>query len=180
MAITALQLCGAVAQDEPSETRVPLFACATDAAGRETLAITGRVGSNEQITDLRFTAPDGTVWPNEATRAPRFLMSVSNGVEGYLVELAFGDPQRQFRLFSLTVPPDPADRADTGSSDGGLVVTGADGTRQLAFRCVDRPTVYQGTLHKATECDSTTPLGKAACDILNPPQRLAPLELPAP
>lgn len=159
-----------------SASRVPLFSCPTDTAGN-VLALTGNVGASGDIGGLLFTAPDGTTWPVEGAPDPSFYMSVSEGAEGYLIEVAFGGPERFFRLFSLR-PSGTAGEGQVAPGDGGLIATTTDGTRTRLFTCIEQPVVYQGNLDKATECDASTPLGEAACEVLAPPQRIAPLDLP--
>jgi hypothetical protein len=163
---------------EAATSRVPLFSCATDELDNM-LAVTGAVDVNGDIGDLLFTAPDGTLWPIAGAADPKFYLSVSNGPEGELIEVAFGGPDRQFRLFSLLTPADPAVKDSVAGGDGGLLMTGIDGKPQRLFTCIERPTVYQGDLEKATECDARTPLGEAACNIMAPPPRTEPLTLPS-
>ena len=174
IAVALILLCAAgpsVGQNgESVASRVPLFSCATDTLDNM-LAVTGAVDVNGDIGDLLFTAPDGTVWPIEGAADPKFYLSVSDGPEGDLIEVAFGGPDRQFRLFSLVTPADPNVKDSVAGGDGGLLMTGIDGKPQRLFTCIERPTVYQGDLEKATECNNRTSLGEAACNVMAPPPR---------
>ena len=112
-------------------------------------------------------------------QAGELYRAIASVGDGDLIEVAFGGPDRQFRLFSLVTPADPNVKDSVAGGDGGLLMTGIDGKPQRLFTCIERPTVSQGDLEKATECNNRTSLGEAACNVMAPPPRTEPLALPS-
>jgi hypothetical protein len=170
----------ASAQEE--EMRSPLFICGTGADALEgSLYLSGLESDSGDFTDLRFEQKIGedvafSFPPAGTDSKAAFLFAHSDGAEGYLVTLHFAADGKDYELYSLAQPPDPASEDDLGGSLAGLEVR-QDGALVEEIACGERPTMFPSYLLAATSCDAANPWGEAACGE-EPATRTEPLTLP--
>jgi hypothetical protein len=115
-------------------------------------------------------------YPTDASQSrQQFFFSHSNGPGGYLVNMRFADGDTKYRVYSLDIPPDPADENDAGGGAAGVVITQADGSAEV-ISCGDRPYEFITYLQRSMSCDLTNPMGEAGCDEDHTAERTEPLK----
>lgn len=156
-----------------------LFVCGTGADAAEGYIemcdITGEGDETDQLQFEMQTA-DGKQFrfPDDPADGPQsFFFSHSNGPGGYLVNIRFADGDTNYRLYSLAIPPDPAED-DAGGGDAGVEIVAGGGTAEI-ISCGERPYMFISYLRNSMSCDLGNPLGEAGCSDEHTPIRTVPL-----
>lgn len=150
--------------DEDSEA---LFACETERAGKHIFVCGYRNDTGQGWNGARYLfgkegEPELTFPPQAEEAKKRLFFSHHWKGPEYRYSIRFVSGSYTYRLEGAqrikdsVMNPDNVDVA-------GITVTDKAGKRVARIDCAERPLAYTDDLRQALGCDTTTPLGAAAC-----------------
>lgn len=174
----------ALSEEVSEPVRELLYVCGVGPTAEEgVLRLTGVIHDQADAhTDLQFYAELLGEAPisfpaNHEPGEGNFFFSNTDGPDGYLVSIRFSQGATKYRLYSLSIPPDPHDPSDLGGGDAGLVITKPDGSSHT-ISCSEPAYEFIVYMRNAMTCDVDPRYDASFCDPYAPPLRVKSDPLP--